>query len=503
MRRRITWPRLAAGAGICSLVALSVWLRTRSLGQPYWIDEALSVGISSHPIGEIPGLLRQDGSPPGYYLLLRGWIQVFGDGESATGALSLMFAIACIPAGFWSGRALFGPAAGWFAAALLAFVPFLTTYAQETRMYALVVLLGLLATSCLVLALRDGGRAPAVAFAVALSALLYTHNWGLFLFAAAALVLAGLAASGRREHLTGPALGLAAAGLAYLPWAPTLLYQAEHTGAPWSIVPSLGDVAHSISGGVLGGIVPTIAVIAAAGALGARALRAQPRERTAAAAIAALLALTVTLAWAGSQLEPAWATRYFAVVVGGLLVLAGAALRRAGAIGALALVVVCAVWLGYRAPNPTESSERAVASRIGPLLDDGDLVVSTQPERLPAVAHYLPGRTFASPFGGAPDPHIMDWRDALPRLRDARPQGRLDVLVHAVPPGQRIAIVRPLTGAGERWRSRWNRLVRRRSAEWSRAASEHALLRRVASFPRRSDRFGSGVLATVYEVRQG
>ena len=55
----------------------------------YWIDEAISVGIASHPLTEIPGALRQDGSPPLYYLLLHEWMALVGTGEEETRALSL------------------------------------------------------------------------------------------------------------------------------------------------------------------------------------------------------------------------------------------------------------------------------------------------------------------------------------------------------------------------------------------------------------------------------
>ena len=45
---------------------------------------------------------------------------------------------------WWAARSLFGARAGWIAALLAALNPFLTYYAQETRMYSLSALLGLL-----------------------------------------------------------------------------------------------------------------------------------------------------------------------------------------------------------------------------------------------------------------------------------------------------------------------------------------------------------------------
>ena len=63
------------------------------------------------------GMLGQDGNPPLYYLLLHGWMLVFGDGEAATRALSLLFALLAIPASFWAGAAVFDRRAGALAAA--------------------------------------------------------------------------------------------------------------------------------------------------------------------------------------------------------------------------------------------------------------------------------------------------------------------------------------------------------------------------------------------------
>ena len=63
---------------LTGLLLVSVLLRTTALHAGFWIDEGLSVGIASHPFLEIPGVLRLDGSPPLYYLLLHVWMAVFG-----------------------------------------------------------------------------------------------------------------------------------------------------------------------------------------------------------------------------------------------------------------------------------------------------------------------------------------------------------------------------------------------------------------------------------------
>src|SRR4051812_31391842 len=93
--RSIAGLRVADLAGIVALTALALVLHTGGLRTPFWIDEGLSVGIASHPISDIPHVLRQDGSPPLYYVLLHVWMSVFGHSEAATHWLSEVFAALC------------------------------------------------------------------------------------------------------------------------------------------------------------------------------------------------------------------------------------------------------------------------------------------------------------------------------------------------------------------------------------------------------------------------
>src|SRR5439155_25808802 len=141
LERSIAGIRVLEYAGLAALVAVSLVLRTGQMHVHFWIDEGLSVGISRHAITDIPGVLRLDGSPPLYYWLLHWWMEVFGRSEAQTHAFSLLCAMLTIPAAWWAGRSLFGERTGWALAGLTAINPFLTSYAQETRMYALVILL--------------------------------------------------------------------------------------------------------------------------------------------------------------------------------------------------------------------------------------------------------------------------------------------------------------------------------------------------------------------------
>src|SRR6185312_7363181 len=91
------WPIwLRFGGSIVFLMFVSLFLRSRYVGGQFWMDEALSVGISSHSLTSIPHVLRHDGSPPLYYMLLHIWMSVFGSSETATHWLSLLFGTLCV-----------------------------------------------------------------------------------------------------------------------------------------------------------------------------------------------------------------------------------------------------------------------------------------------------------------------------------------------------------------------------------------------------------------------
>src|SRR5919198_1253234 len=132
---------------LVGLTAFALYHHTRALGESLWMDEGLSIGIASQPILDIPHILRVDGSPPLYYMLLAIWTRLFGDGPAETQGLSVAISLLAVPSGLWAGWSLFGRRAGYITAALFAFNGFIASYAQETRMYALMILLSLLVTA--------------------------------------------------------------------------------------------------------------------------------------------------------------------------------------------------------------------------------------------------------------------------------------------------------------------------------------------------------------------
>src|SRR3954454_16467435 len=278
------------------LMAASLLLRTGRLDIGYWIDEGISVGIASHALRDIPAALHKDGSPPLYYVLLHEWIRLAGTGEAATRSLSLLFAIAAVPVAWWAGSAVFDRRAGALAAAGAALCPFLTYYAQETRMYSLVAVLSIAASAAVVLAFVRGRRSQLVPLGVYVVALLYTHNWGLFLAAGMAVAWLTLYRARRVSGRDG-ALLAGAVALAYAPWLPTLISQALHTAAPWSERPGALQLL-DVPGGLFGRVAaPVLALVVIAAVRRGRPV--DPAVRT----LATVAVAATALAWLCSQMQ--------------------------------------------------------------------------------------------------------------------------------------------------------------------------------------------------------
>ena len=446
-----------AGALLLATV-VSVLLRTGDLQAGFWIDEGIAVGIAQHSFTEIPGLLREDGSPPLYYLLLHGWLALTGDGEAAARALSLLFAAVLVPVSWWAGNAIAGRRAGLAATAIAACCPLLSYYAQEARMYTLVALLSLIAAAAFVLAIVHGRRRHLVTLGVATVLLLYTHNWALFLVAAMTVAWVGLWRCHRVGGRDGAFLALAVA-LAYAPWVPTLAFQVRHTGAPWSPAPSPL---------VLGALLVPVVIAARTTAEPARLM-------------ARVAAIGIVLGWAAAQVEPSWSGRYLLVLYGPVVL---AIARRPAWVVPVALGLLLI-------PLPAKSNARAVAVSAGIGLRPGDVVVSTQPEQVPVLERYLPaGLVYVTPLGAPADPSVMDWRGALPRLRTG-PAPRIDLR-----PGRRIVLVTPV---GVRSRAPWGREVRRRTREWRAALRAEPRLCRLGATSHPDPRhFRSTVRAEIF-----
>lgn len=507
-----------AGVLLLVLTALSVQLRTRAIDTSYWIDEGIAVGIARYPLADIPGVLLKDGSPPLYYLLLHVWETWLGTSEPATRSLSLVAATLTIPLGFFLGMRIAGARAAWICALLAAGHPFLTYYAQETRMYAFVALLSLLLAGALVLVFVERRRAAIPWAILAATGMAYSHNWGLFAvaasFVAALLVVLTGPRELRRASVVDGVIVYGATGAAFLPWLPSLLEQAGSTGAPWALAPRPMALVEAVVvpfGYEMSGLVLALVTGAAWLGIARRARRGEHRERDRAVSRAALL-LFVTivvagwLAWAVSQVSPAWSLRYLAVSVGPALLLAGLVLSRVPAIGAAVLVLLAVTWaqpLVERVREKSNVAQVASLSHQTGSTPPGTVLISPHPEQLPVIAHYFgPHLRYATALGFQRDTRVFDWRDGMDRLQAARPgQVWREQIRPTLEPGDTVILAVPILRSA-RWRAPWTDLVRTRTFQWQILLDGDPGLARVGELPRYGDRpVPRGLRAIVFRMR--
>lgn len=527
LRQIVAW---LLGPGAWVLVGLlllwSVFLRTRNLDAPFWIDEAISVGVADRPFLDIPSALQLDGNPPVYYLLLNVWMGWFGDSESAAHTLSTLFAVATVPVGFVLARRTFGTRAALGTAAIAATLPYLTYFGQETRMYSLVAFLSVLVAGLHLRVFARGAVAARIGLAVTLALLLYTHSWGVFLVGGSVFAVAMRVAlqPTRSERMRVFRIGFLIhlfAAVCWLPWIPTLLQQASETGAPWSVRPTfemlltgLGSLAVSqVAAAAFTAALLFGAAMIASAARGRIQVPGVPAPAEAAvirdhvAVLALMLVVTLLFAWITSLINPAWASRYMGVLVGPVVLLGGVLLTHSGRTGLVVLVILVGAWgistQGDRLHNKGTAQTMAVS--VAPELWPGDLVVSVQPEQLPVIAYSLQragapdGIRYATAIGAQDDVRLLDWRNVLDRFRAATPRVVIDRLLAGQAPGSRVLLVLPVTSSGN-WQAPWTSLVADRTRAWRTILQADPRLRLIGRRPVSGP--GRGVFGVLFEVQR-
>lgn len=445
--RRAHWLVAAAtgGAFILRLVQLGV--------DSLWYDETVSVYLAGQPAAELIAHTARDIHPPGYYLLLRAWLQVSGYPaghadptgyrlEFMAAFLSLFLGVLLVPLTWQLARRLrLGDAVSALAALLVAISPFGVWYSQEVRMYTLgacLAMLGLIAASAF---LNGGYRASlwraAILFALAAAAGLATLYYFIFLLASInALMIPVLALRGFRRGSAQPAgaahvasqdavhqplrkafaplalwlVAQAGALILYLPWLPVAWRQATDPPVPpWRVAPAIGQAVveswNALSFGQSADATrlwPLLAVTFALLVLGATAAWRRHRLAVCLLLVAAFGPLALILL--ASTITPLYHVRYlftFSPPVSILLALGLAALTRwrrpAGRwlAAATMLVLLVGTALSLRAlwidPQFAADDLRSATRDLAQRWRPGDIILANAGYTYPALLTYWPG----------------------------------------------------------------------------------------------------------------
>ncbi|MHB2057998.1 glycosyltransferase family 39 protein [Pseudomonas sp. SC3(2021)] len=198
-----------------------------------WGDEGSSLLLARYSLGEIWHHAGRDVHPPLYFMLLHGWIELFGDGIFAIRCLSALAGIAAVGLGIRLVDQLATRRAAIFAGVLLALLPTAVRYSQEVRMYSLLGLLLIAAMLALIYWIRRPQRHRyLVVYALLMTAAFYTHYFAVFAALCHWIYLGviRLQRGYRFRHIQRADWWLAnlAIVVLYLPWLPNVFDLLQH-----------------------------------------------------------------------------------------------------------------------------------------------------------------------------------------------------------------------------------------------------------------------------------
>ena len=402
VQRKISFEVVALGC----IIILCALLRFYHLGAAsLWSDEIFSryyVDLFGLHYVLTDGLSRET-NPPTYYLLLRGWIALFGDSEAALRSLSSVASILCVPVTYLLGRELGGKSRGLACALLFALCPASLYFAQETRAYALFMLAATGVLWAAAVYQRDSRSGKAFAFYLLSATLcLYLHATGLLLVLACAcavwLYLLSNGASTRQARFHWIVLN----GVVVLLGLPYFLhvFTASHTGnidymPPAGIHHLLYCVSLVVSGMVTPYPWPAFLLAAALFITLAVSVWRQPLSRRASVILIGVPCLFVTLVLLVSFRRPILLPRILVWTVVPLCLIAGDRLLTAGRaryVVLLSLVAAFGTGLFFQVTRPNSDKEpwRDISRELGPQLEQADLVVLSPVSNPMVLSYYGP-----------------------------------------------------------------------------------------------------------------
>lgn len=194
--------------------------------ESFWADEGWTMLLAKGPtLADVAQTMVEDQHPPLYFMLMRLWIDVFGDSLLMARLLSAFWSLICLAAVYRLGADWFSPPAGLAAALILALTDNEIMLAREARHYTQLAALAALSALFYLRYARRPSRSSGIAWLVSSIALLYTHYLGVLLIAVQALHAALIVRPLRR--LPDLSFRFAAIGIAFLPQFAVFLAQSS------------------------------------------------------------------------------------------------------------------------------------------------------------------------------------------------------------------------------------------------------------------------------------
>jgi len=215
--------------GLLLLVA-AVLARIPNLNESLWYDEVCYTSVLLEGTS-FKRMLFHDVHPPLYPLLMKGWIELFGESEISMRLPSLLFGLASLAVLFALTQAWFDRRVGLLATVLMAFSPVHLWYSQEAKNNMLLLLLTLLTLYGLQRAWVTNKAKYWLLFILSAVLALLTNHFSLWVILAAFIWLWLQAVKDpRHRSLKWIAGSTVAVALAYLPVIILILRGTESPG---------------------------------------------------------------------------------------------------------------------------------------------------------------------------------------------------------------------------------------------------------------------------------
>lgn len=218
MKRTAIFDASRDGYWVLLLVLLGALLRLPHIAEPsLYLDESFSIWYSQQRLGPMLEAIGRDTNPPLHFVLLKYWMELFGNGHVPARVLSAVLNLATIPLIVSVGKRHFGRFAAFFAATWWVVSDIQIHFSQEARTYALTVFLSVLAIGQLLNWLESGQKKSLIFLALANLGLLLSHYATIYLLVAQVFISLLFIRNFKTKILP---LAVSAAGtlLLFLPW---------------------------------------------------------------------------------------------------------------------------------------------------------------------------------------------------------------------------------------------------------------------------------------------
>jgi uncharacterized membrane protein len=192
---------------------------------------------------QIPGsMAREDAHPPLYFMLVRGWEQIFGDSEPAVRSLNVVFSLMAIVLLYFVAKDSVGSTTALVACLLMAVATPQIQLSQEARNYMPVLVFSLCAAGSIERLRRSPGKAWACLLGASLLEMMLTHYFAAG--AAAGLVSYAIVALKRTARRLALLAAISAGAIYVLLWGRAILLQRTvmQSGTGWLVDQNPGHV---------------------------------------------------------------------------------------------------------------------------------------------------------------------------------------------------------------------------------------------------------------------